>query len=163
MVCLPDCAALEAIFHQPRSHKLKGHFYMDITVDFPGGARVDAHFGSFTVHTDQPYNYGGDNTAPSPFELFLASLATCAGYYVLSFCEMRGISAEGIRIIQHVEQNPVDKMVRKITVDIRLPADFPQQYVSAVRRAAESCLVKKHLESPPAFEVKTSVASEALL
>ncbi len=79
---------------------------MEISIDFPGGTRVNAHFGSFTVATDQPVAFGGENSAPSPFELFLASLATCAGFYVLGFCKSRGISAEGIRLVQKLERNP---------------------------------------------------------
>ena len=130
-----------------------------MTVDFPGASRVDAHFGSFVVSTDQPAAAGGENSAPSPFELFLASLATCAGFYVLGFCKMRGISTEGIRLIQRLERNPATKMVGKVSLEIQLPQTFPQQYASAVIRAAESCLVKKHLENPPAFEVNTTVAS----
>jgi putative redox protein len=134
---------------------------MEIMVDFPGDARVDAHLGAFTVSTDQPVTAGGTQSAPSPFEVFLASLATCAGVYVQGFCKMRGIPSEGIRLIQKTERNPDTKMVTKIFQEIQLPDGFPQQYVSAIIRAAESCLVKKHLETPPAFEVKASVAPHA--
>jgi putative redox protein len=130
---------------------------MDIAVDFPGGARVDAHWDSFTVPTDQPQAFGGDNSAPSPFGLFLASLATCAGYYVYGFCKARGIPMDGIKLIQRTEQDPKNKMTSKISIEIQLPPDFPKEYASAVIRAAESCLVKKHLEHPPSFEVFTSV------
>jgi putative redox protein len=132
---------------------------MDITVDFPGGARVDAHLSSLTVHTDQPKEAGGDNSAPSPFGVFLASLATCAGYYVYGFCKARGIPMDGIRVIQRAEQDPKTKMVGKISVEIQLPPDFPKEYASAVVRAAESCLVKKHLEKPPSFEVLATFSS----
>jgi putative redox protein len=131
---------------------------MEIAVDFPGGARVDAHLGSLTVHTDQPKEVGGDNSAPSPFIVFLASLATCAGYYVYGFCKSRGIPMDGIKVIQKAEQDPKTKMVGKISVEIQLPSDFPEQYKSAVIRAAESCLVKKHLEHPPSFEMFTSTS-----
>ena len=131
---------------------------MEITVDFPGGARVDAHFGSFVVGTDQPVANGGENTAPSPFELFLASLATCAGFYVLGFCKKRGIAADDIRLIQRLERDSATKMASKVLLEIQLPVGFPQQYASAVIRAAESCLVKKHLENPPVFEITTCTA-----
>jgi putative redox protein len=130
---------------------------MEIIVDFPGGARSDAHFGAFAVATDQPADHGGQNAAPTPFEMFLASIATCAGFYVLGFCKMRGISSEGIRLIQRMERDPSTKMVRKIYQDIQLPPGFPEQYVSAIKRAADSCLVKKHLEAPPEFEISTTI------
>jgi putative redox protein len=130
---------------------------MEITVDFPGGVRVDAHFGTYTVRTDQPVKIGGEETAPSPFELFLASLATCAGYYVLGFCKKRGIPTQGIRVIQKTEGDEKTKMLSRIVVEIQLPPDFPEEYHSAVIRAAEACLVKKHLEKPPSCEVCTSI------
>jgi putative redox protein len=130
---------------------------MEIIVDFPGGSRSDAHFGSFTVATDQPADHGGQNAAPTPFEMFLASLATCAGFYVLGFCKMRGIPPEGIRLIQRIERDSSTKMVRKIYQEIQLPPGFPEQYISAIKRAADSCLVKKHLEAPPAFEITTTM------
>jgi putative redox protein len=129
---------------------------MDMTVDFPGGARVSAHFGSFAVETDQPKLNGGEGTAPTPFELFLASLATCAGFYVLGYCRTRGISAEGIRLVQKLECDPESKLVKKIRLEIQLPSEFPSKYFAAVIKAAESCLVKKHLENPPSFEIVTT-------
>ena len=64
---------------------------MEMVIDFPGGARVDAHFGPFTVMTDQPSKAGGEDSAPTPFALFLASLGTCAGIYVLGFCRQRNL------------------------------------------------------------------------
>ena len=96
---------------------------------------------------------------PRPlFQLFLASLATCAGVYVQSFCRMRSIPSEGIRLIQTVERDSKSGMANKINLDIRLPKGFPEQYRSAVIKAAEQCLVKKHLENPPSFSITGSTA-----
>lgn len=129
---------------------------MEMIIDFPGGSRVDAHFGNYTVKTDQPPLGGGDGSAPTPFSIFLASLGTCAGIYVLGFCKQRGISTEGIRIIQRTVSDPVNYgMVGKLQVEIQVPPDFPEKYHDALVRSAEQCAVKKHLEKPPAFEVFT--------
>lgn len=124
---------------------------MDMLIDFPGGARVDAHFGPFTVHTDQP----PAGTAPAPFELFLASLGTCAGFYVMGFCRSRGIPTENIRLWQRHEVDPTTHRVMRVTLEIELPPDFPERYKPAVIRAADQCKVKKHIEEAPAFEIKT--------
>lgn len=125
---------------------------MEMIIDFPGGAKVDAHFGSFTVATDQPPP-SGEASAPSPFELFLASLGTCAGIYVLGFCRKRGIPTEGIRIIQRNHENPETGMVEKVELEIQVPPAFPKEYYGALVRAAELCKVKKTVEQPPQFEV----------
>jgi ribosomal protein S12 methylthiotransferase accessory factor len=132
---------------------------MELIIDFPGGARVDAHFGPYTVQTDQPPYAGGEGSAPTPFATFLASIGACAGIYVLGFCQRRGIPTEGLRLIQRVEAEPTTGMVRTIGLDIELPAGFPERYKEAVIRAAEQCAVKKHFEHPPTFEIRT-VANE---
>ncbi len=135
---------------------------MNMIIDFPSGARVDAHFGPYTIPTDQPPQGGGLGSAPTPFATFLASFGTCAGIYVLGFCRQRGISPEGIRIVQSHEANPFTGMVTSVRLDIQLPPDFPEKYRQAVMRAAEQCAVKKHLENPPSFEVRTSTPELAV-
>ncbi len=126
---------------------------MEMVIDFPGGSRVDAHFGQFTVKTDQP----PQASAPTPFATFLASIGACAGIYVLGFCQQRGLPTEGIRIVQRMQANPFTGMVGKIDLEIQVPPTFPEKYAPALVRAAEICAVKKHFEQPPQFEVTTRV------
>jgi len=126
---------------------------MEMVIDFPGGSRVDAHFGSFTVATDQP----PVSSAPSPFEVFLSSIGTCAGIYVLGFCQQRGLPTDGIRIIERINHSPSTGMVEMIDLEIQVPASFPQKYHDSLIRSAELCAVKKHLEKPPKFNIKTKV------
>jgi len=130
---------------------------MEMMIDFPGGARVDAHFGPFTVMTDQSPSGGGNGDAPTPFALFLASLGTCAGIYVLGFCQQRGLSADGIRIKQQVSRDFATGLVGKIGLEIQVPPEFPEKYHASLIRSAQLCAVKKHLENPPAFEITTKV------
>jgi putative redox protein len=130
---------------------------MELLIDFPGGARVDAHFSGFTVKTDQPPAGGGDGSEPAPFEIFLASIGTCAGIYVLGFCRQRGLPAEGIRIIQRVSRSPQTHLVDLIELEIQVPLSFPEKYYDALVRSADQCAVKKHLENPPRFNVHTKV------
>ena len=129
---------------------------MEMEITFPGGARVDASFGGLTVKTDQPVRDGGSGSAPSPFATFLASIGTCAGIYVLGFCQQRGLPTDGLKLLQRMEPNPVTGMIGKVMLDIQLPPGFPEKYRAAVVKSAEQCAVKKHLEHPPAFEITTS-------
>lgn len=128
---------------------------MEMTISFPGGARVDAQFGSFTVKTDQPPQGGGEGSAPTPFATFLASLGTCAGIYVLGFCRQRDLPTEGIRLTQRVGVDQATGMVDKVELDIHVPPGFPVKYHAALVRSAEQCAVKKLIESPPRFEIRT--------
>jgi ribosomal protein S12 methylthiotransferase accessory factor len=128
---------------------------MEMIIDFPGGARVDAHFGRYAVRTDQPPQGGGEGSAPTPFATFLASIGTCAGIYVLGFCRQRGIPTDGMQLIQRLEVDRYTGMVGKVQLTIELPPGFPEKYKAALIRSAEQCAVKKHFEHPPGFEVTT--------
>jgi putative redox protein len=125
-------------------------------VTFDGGKVITAHIGGHTIRTDQPLNQGGQNSAPAPFELFVASIGTCAGIYVKSFCDQRNIPAENIKIIQTAEYDKQTGLPTNIKIDIQLPPDFPDKYRAAVINVAELCKVKKSIASPPVFEVVTT-------
>ncbi len=130
---------------------------MEMVISFPGGARVDADYGGFVIKTDQPISGGGDGSAPTPFALFLASMGTCAGIYVLSFCQQRGLPTDNLRIRQSMDMDPNTHMVTQVTLDIDLPAGFPEKYLGALVKAAQLCAVKRHLENPPHFKIETHI------
>jgi putative redox protein len=122
-----------------------------IQVSFPGGRRVDAIVGDHTIRTDQSPVHGGEGSAAEPFELFLAALATCAGLYVLVFCQTRDIPTDRLSLVQ--DQVFENGRLLGIRLSIVVPADFPAKYLDAVRAAAASCRVKKTLADPPDVEV----------
>jgi putative redox protein len=125
-------------------------------VTFDGGKVITAHLNGHIIRTDQPLDNGGDNTAPAPFELFLASIGTCAGIYIKSFCDKRQIPTDSIKIIQTMEFDEVKKVTGVISLDIQLPADFPEKYREAVINSAELCLVKKTISNQPEFKIITT-------
>ncbi len=131
---------------------------MDMIITFPGNKKVDAAYKGFTVKTDQPVHAGGDGSAPAPFDLFLVSIGTCAGIYVVIFCEKRGIPYDDIRVVQRMERNSETRMISKITIDIEVPPDFPEKYRDALVHTVDLCTVKKHMMNPPAFDIKTVTA-----
>ena len=129
----------------------------DIEVTFPGGKRVDARVGEYIVRTDQPVSAGGEGSAVAPFDLFLASIATCAGIYVLGFCQARSLPTEGIRLREHVVYDEATKLPKHVHLDVVLPASFPEKYRAAVVRAAEGCKVKKTIAAQPTIDVGIAV------
>ena len=126
---------------------------MEIIIDFPGDSRVDAHFGDFSIPTDQP----PIASAPTPFAVFLSSIGTCAGIYVLGFCKQRNLPTNDLRIVQRMHSDPLSGMVDKIDLEIQVPPSFPEKYRDSLIRSAELCAVKKHLENPPKFGISTKV------
>jgi len=127
---------------------------MEITFD--GGKVVTAHTHGHSIRTDQPLENGGENTASAPFDLFLASIGTCAGIYVKSFCDNRKIPTDNIKIIQKTEYDKETGLPVNITLDIKLPSDFPEKYKASVINVAELCKVKKTIANPPVFQIISS-------
>ncbi|HOU29937.1 MAG TPA: OsmC family protein [Bacteroidales bacterium] len=124
-----------------------------IEIYFEGGKVVTANVHGHTIRTDQPVESGGNNSAPAPFDLFLASIGTCAGIYVKSFCDRRGIPSDGIKIIQTMEVDQEKRLPSLFKLEIQLPPDFPEKYTEAVINAADLCLVKKTIYNQPKFEI----------
>jgi len=129
----------------------------EIKVTFPGGLRVDAEYKGHVVKTDQPVHQGGEGTASSPFDLFLVSIAACAGFYALAFCKERDIPTEKAGVVMRMEKDPETKMIGKISIEIDLPAEFPERYKRAIIKAVDACTVKAHLLKPPAIEIELKI------
>ena len=131
---------------------------MDMTVTFPGGKKVDAEIEGFVVRTDQPPMGGGDGSAPSPFAYCLASLGTCAGIYVLSYLQARGLPAENVKIVQAHETDPATGRLTRVSMTIHLPPEIEEKHHKPLIRSAKQCAVKKLIEEQPEFEIKTEVS-----
>jgi putative redox protein len=123
---------------------------MTITISFPGGAAVDATIDGHTVHTDQPAP-AGEDTGPSPFDLFLASIGTCMGFYALRFCQERGLPTEGLALTLEPERSADGKRVATLRIALGLPRGFPEKYEHPILRAVDHCAVKRHVLEPPSF------------
>jgi len=126
---------------------------MEMKITFPGNKKVNAEYKGQTIKTDQPEKAGGEGSAPEPFSLFLASIGTCAGIFVKSFCDKRDISAENIEIVQKMNYNKEERLIDKIELEIHLPEDFPDKYKEPLVNSANLCTVKKHLAKPPEITV----------
>jgi ribosomal protein S12 methylthiotransferase accessory factor len=127
---------------------------MEIT--FEGGKVVTAYTHGHSIRTDQPLDNGGRNSAPCPFDLYLASIGTCAGIYVKAYCDNRKIPTDKIKIIQKTEFSKETGLPVNITIDIQLPADFPEKYRASAISVAELCKVKKSIANPPVFQIISS-------
>jgi ribosomal protein S12 methylthiotransferase accessory factor len=131
----------------------------EIKVVFPGGLRVDAEYKGHVVKTDQPVHQGGGGTASSPFDLFLVSIAACAGFYALAFCKERDIPTEKAGVVMRMEKTPETKMIGKILIQLQLPAEFPERYKRAIIKAVDTCTVKAHLMKPPVIEIELKTSA----
>jgi len=135
---------------------------MRLTCTFPGDAKVDTEVRGFRIATDQPEAYGGSNSAVAPFELFLASLATCAGYYAVQFCRKREIPTEGLGVTLDAQKDPETGLLGDVRIELDLPEGFPEKYRHAIVRAVDRCAVKRALEHPPRLSTSLREAPVAV-
>ncbi len=126
-----------------------------VEIGFPKGKKVSANIKGFTIETDQPVEEGGGGENPSPFDLFLSSIATCSGFYALRFCESKNINMEGMKLVLDTEKNPDTGMIGKMELKLTLPVGFPEKYEKAIIRSMNLCSVKKHMMDPPDFSIIT--------
>lgn len=133
---------------------------MEYDISLGGGKKVNAHFRGFTVNTDQPEEDGGDNSAPSPFDYFLTSIGTCAGFYVLSFCQARELSTDNIQVSLKGLYDEEKGRLETVRITIDLPPGFPEKYRKVLLRTVEQCAVKKAILNPPVFEISADIAGE---
>ena len=125
-----------------------------VEVTFPGDKKIDAQIAGHSIPTDQSERNGGENTAPEPFQLFLASIATCAGIYAKSFCDQRDLPAP--RGLEMDLARGGDGLLSRLDLVLHVDADFPDKYDSAIIRSMELCAVKKQLRE----EIETSIRVE---
>ena len=130
---------------------------MDMEIVFPGNKKVNAVYKGFTIETDQSKNEGGDGSAPEPYDLFLTSIGTCAGVYVVYFCDERGIDTAGIKMTLKFDRNEKKHLIEAVRIHMILPPEFPKKYKSAVIRAAELCTVKRNIIDPPKFLITADI------
>jgi len=126
-----------------------------IEVSFPKGKQVSANIKGFDLLTDQPVAAGGNGEAASPFDFFLSSLATCAGFYAVSFCQSRDIDTTGMSVELSREVDKETKLISNIEIKLIVPTGFPEKYEKSILRAMDQCSVKRHLDNPPAISTIT--------
>ena len=126
---------------------------MDMQVYFPGGKKVYADYNGMTIETDQPVP-AGEGSAPTPFDLFIASIGTCAGIFALGFTQQRGIDPRDARILLSTHADPENPgHIAQIDLTLQTPPDFPEKYRAAIIKTMDLCKVKQHLANPPEFTV----------
>ena len=131
---------------------------MELTVSLNGGKCVSAQVGNHIIKTDQPTRHGGEDSAPAPFELFMASIGCCAGFFVQEYCASKGVSTEGISISLKTQKNEHGEISGFITC-INIPNNLPNKYHSILKNVAKQCTVKKAIMNGPEFVIETAVAA----
>jgi len=135
---------------------------MEVTVQHLGAVQFEIRARQHTIACDQPPENGGYDEGMTPPELFLAGLASCAGFYAAQYLRKFKLATEGthVRVSADKVKDPVAR-IDNIRIDIETPLDLPDQHRAGVERAVHHCLIHNTLLHPPkiAIEIKDHAVS----
>jgi uncharacterized OsmC-like protein len=123
-------------------------------VRFVSGESYEVAVRGHRLLVDQPADAGGQDGAPTPTEVFVASLATCVAFYAGRYLTRHGVSRDGLGVSVGYEM-AADRPARvlRIQLTVRVPADLPADRWPALRAVVSHCTVHNSLTSPPAVEI----------
>ncbi|KKR31818.1 MAG: hypothetical protein UT63_C0059G0001 [Candidatus Gottesmanbacteria bacterium GW2011_GWC2_39_8] len=125
---------------------------MEMTISYKEGEKFIASCRGHEITIDQPLDNGGKDEGPTPPELFIASLGSCIGVYVLAYCKNAKINTEGMAINVKWEKAKDPDRIGTIKVDIKLPEDVGKRK-AALLKVAEHCLVHNTITHLPIIEI----------
>ena len=125
-----------------------------VTVAHEHGDRFSIGIRGHVLHVDQPESDGGTDTAPTPTELFVASLASCVALYARRYLQRHDLPEDGLAVTAHAEFGAKPARVATITVSLTLPEQVPQDKRAALLAVASHCTVHNTLENPPQVSIE---------
>jgi putative redox protein len=107
------------------------------------------------LRVDQPEEAGGTDTAPTPVELFAASLATCVAFYAGRYLHRHGLERAGLRVRTEFTM-AADRPARvaSVRVTIVTPPGLSEQRRAALVAVASRCTVHNTLHQPPEIGIE---------
>jgi uncharacterized OsmC-like protein len=126
-----------------------------VDVSFTGGESYEALVRGHRIVVDQPTGSGGADSAPTPVELFVASLATCVAFYAGRYLTRHGHGRDGLTVsagFAMASDRPA--RVSAIRLTVRVPASLPAERRSALHDVVEHCTVHNTLASEPSVTIE---------
>jgi uncharacterized OsmC-like protein len=133
-----------------------------VRVTHLGGDRFELAVRQHRLLTDQPINDGGDDTAPTPVELFVLSMAACVAFYARRYIARHDLPTEGLHVEADYSMASHPTRVAAITLRIAVPVGVPFDKWEALEAVARHCTIHNTLELPPRVSINlVPAASEA--
>ena len=128
-----------------------------VRVDYEAGDRFRIAVRQHTISVDQPASDGGEDTAPTPTELFISSLASCVAFYARRFAARHDIPTDGLAVTAEFSMASHPARVGEITLQLHVPAELSPEQQAALVAVTSHCTVHSTLMQPP--EVRIELAA----
>ncbi|MHB1172933.1 MAG: OsmC family protein [Lacisediminihabitans sp.] len=124
-----------------------------LRVEHRGGDRFDVNIRGHVISVDQPVADGGDDTAPTPTELFIASLASCVAFYARRYLARHDLPTEGLVVEATFDTGTRPARVSGIDVRLILPDGVPAERRDPLLAVASHCTVHNTLTTTPKVSI----------
>jgi len=124
-----------------------------VRVTHLGGDRFDINVRGHVIRTDQPASDGGEDTGPTPTELFIASLAGCVAFYARRYLDRHDLPTDGLAVEADFRMGSRPARVARIEVRLTIPAGVPAERREALLAVASHCTVHNSLMTTPEISV----------
>ncbi|MFF4582655.1 OsmC family protein [Streptomyces sp. NPDC001389] len=110
--------------------------------------------GGHRLRVDQPTDAGGTDTAPTPTEMFAASLATCVAFYAGRYLLRHDLPRAGL-VVRAEFTMATDRPARVAAVRIVIvpPPQLPEGRRAGLLAVASHCTVHNTLQRPPDIDI----------
>ncbi len=132
---------------------------MEATIQHLGEVQFEVQLRGHRILVDQPESNGGYDEGPTPPELLLASLGSCAAYYAAEYLRTRQLPADGLSVRITAEKVKGPARLENFKIDIHLDAPLEERHREGILKAAKACLIHATLVHPPKIDVQVSAPS----
>jgi len=127
---------------------------MEVIVEHMGAVQFEIRARQHVIASDQPVEDGGFDEAMTPPELLLASLGSCAGYYVAHYLKTRNLAPSGTRVRVSAEKAKNPARMDDFQIEVNVPAECTEQDRAGIEKAVHKCLIHNTLLHPPTIALK---------
>jgi uncharacterized OsmC-like protein len=124
-----------------------------IQVDHRADDRFRIRIRDHVLSVDQPVDAGGGDTAPTPTEIFVASLTACVAFYARRYLHRHHLDTTGLTVEASFRLADKPTRVDRIDLTIRLTANLPPARRDALLAVARHCTVHNSITSPPDISI----------
>jgi putative redox protein len=125
-----------------------------ITTYYKGDMLFESKLGTHSLLIDVPPGMGGKDRAPTPPEIFIASLGSCVGAFVASYCTRSGIDAHDMTVDVTFDKADDPTRLVNLRVTINLPHGECAAREQAILRVAEHCPVHETISTLKGIQIE---------
>jgi putative redox protein len=130
-----------------------------MTVRYLNGDRFAIGVRDHVITVDQPLAEGGEDTAPTPTELLVASLASCVAFQARRYLSRHQLPTTDLAVTADYTLGSHPARLTDIRIDIELPDAVPVERLDALLAVTRHCTVHNTLADAPTVTVTLAGAS----